>query len=208
MGKDGSGGLPAGDGPGRVVFLNGTSSAGKTSLAQAIQQESDTPYLSWGIDTLFQLVPPKWGGGLDGPLSRVGFWYDRTGTDDDGTPFVVVRYGPVGRRMLESGCVAAAAFARGGDDVVIDEMLLTPDLLPVWRRALEGLDVLWVGVMCPLPVVEEREAARPRGVKGLGRGHLRTVHDHGAGYDMTVDTSTGTPAELARAVLRRHRGRP
>lgn len=194
-------------GYGRVVFLNGTSSAGKTSLAQAIQEESDTPFVYWGIDTLFQLVPPKWGGGLDGPLSRVGFWYDRTGTDEDGTPFVVVRHGPVGRRMLESGCVAAAAFARGGDDVVIDEMLLTPDLLPVWRKALDGLDVLWVGVMCPLAVVEEREATRPRGVKGLGRGHLRTVHGHGARYDMTVDTSTGTPAELARAVLRRHRGR-
>ncbi|MEV1042213.1 hypothetical protein AB0J01_37190, partial [Streptomyces sp. NPDC050204] len=40
------------DRPGHVIFLNGTSSAGKTTLARAIQEESDEPYLYWGIDTL------------------------------------------------------------------------------------------------------------------------------------------------------------
>ncbi|WP_433436962.1 chloramphenicol phosphotransferase CPT family protein [Nonomuraea sp. CA-141351] len=192
--------------PGRVIFLNGTSSSGKTTLAQAIQDESDAPFLYWGIDTLFSLVPPNWGGGRDGPLSRVGFWYDRTARDEDGHPLLTVRYGPVGRRMLHSACTAAAAFAHGGDNLVIDEMLLTPDLLSVWMDALAGLDVLLVGVMCPLAVAEEREVARGN-EPGLARGHLRTVHDHGVAYDMTVDTSTGTPAELAKAVLRRHQGR-
>ncbi|MFB7214676.1 hypothetical protein [Streptomyces sp. NPDC056255] len=31
-----------------MIFLNGTSSAGKTTLARAIQDESDEPYLYWG----------------------------------------------------------------------------------------------------------------------------------------------------------------
>jgi chloramphenicol 3-O phosphotransferase len=57
---------------------------------------------------------------------------------------------------------------------VIDELLLTPDLLPRW--------------MDPI---------------GLARGHYRMVHDHGTAYDMTVDTTTGTPTELAKAILRR-----
>jgi chloramphenicol 3-O-phosphotransferase len=42
--------------PCRVVFLNGTSSSGKTTLARAIQDESDIPFVYWGIDTLFGLV--------------------------------------------------------------------------------------------------------------------------------------------------------
>ncbi|MEU3014629.1 phosphotransferase-like protein [Nocardia asteroides] len=62
--------MPSGEGPSRVIFLNGTSSAGKTTLARAIQDESEVPFVYWGIDTLFGLVPPKWGGGVDGPLSR------------------------------------------------------------------------------------------------------------------------------------------
>ncbi|MEV0712863.1 phosphotransferase-like protein [Nocardia aurea] len=188
--------------PGRVIFLNGISSSGKTSLARAIQDESDTPFVYWGIDTLFGSVPPNWGGGHDGPLSRDGFWYDRTAGDVDGHPSVTVRYGEVGLRMLRSACVAAAQFAYGGDDLVIDEMLLTPDLLPIWMDALNGLDVQLVRVTCPLAVAEQRESARGNEI-GLARGHLRTIHDHGYTYDTTVDTTTGTPSELAKFVLRR-----
>ncbi|WP_280264812.1 phosphotransferase-like protein [Nocardia wallacei] len=180
--------------------MNGTSSSGKTTLARAIQDESDVPFVYWGIDTLFGLVPPDWGGGRDGPLSREGFWYDRGGRDADGHPLVVVRYGPVGLRMLRSACAAAAEFAYGGDHLVIDEMLLAPELMPMWMAALAGLDVRLVGVVCPLAVAEERELARG-GVIGLARGHFGTVHDHGYAYDMVVDTSAGTPAELARNVL-------
>ncbi|MGW5382120.1 chloramphenicol phosphotransferase CPT family protein [Nocardia sp. NPDC003963] len=190
--------------PARVIFLNGTSSAGKTTLARAVQDESDTPFVYWGIDTLFGLVPPNWGGGRDGPRSREGFWYDRTGHDRAGRPLVVIRYGPTGRRMLRSACTAAAAFARGGDHLVVDEMLLTPDLLPIWLDALAGLDIQLVRVICPLAVAEQRERDRGHPI-GLARGHLRTVHDHGRPYDTMVDTTTGSPAELARAVLRRER---
>ncbi|GAA3465139.1 hypothetical protein ACFFSW_23780 [Saccharothrix longispora] len=43
--------------PGRVIFLNGTSSAGKTTLARAIQDTSATPFVHWGVDTLFAAVP-------------------------------------------------------------------------------------------------------------------------------------------------------
>lgn len=187
--------------PPQVIFLNGTSSAGKTALARAIQDESEVPFVYWGIDTLFGLVPPTWGGGRDGPLSRDGFWYDRTSRDEDGRPRVVIRYGDVGRRMLRSGCAAAAAFARGGDHLVIDEMLLTPDLMPMWMEALAGLGVHLVCVNCPLAVAEQRELARRRTEIGLARGHFDIVHDHGCPYDAVVDTTTGTAAELARRVL-------
>ncbi|MGW0252233.1 chloramphenicol phosphotransferase CPT family protein [Nocardia goodfellowii] len=184
----------------RVILLNGTSSAGKTTLARAIQDESDAPFVYWGIDTLFGLVPPNWGGGRDGPLSRDGFWYDRTGHDADGHPLMVVRYGHIGHRMLRSACAAAAEFARGGDHLVIDEMLLAPELLPMWMEALAGLDVQLVGVTCPLDVAEQRELVRGKTI-GLARGHFRTVHEHGYPYDTIVDTTTGTPAQLARVIL-------
>jgi chloramphenicol 3-O phosphotransferase len=195
--------VPSHQPPGSVILLNGTSSAGKTSLARAIQDHSEIPFVYWGIDTLFDLVPANWGGGRDGPLSRHGFWYDRPEPDADGRPVTVIRYGDVGRRMLESGCRAAAAFARGGDHLVVDEMLLTPDLMPVWSDALAGLRVTLVGVLCPLAVLEKREATR-KNEAGLARGHLRTVHDHGRPYDLTVDTSETAPGELADLVLRAH----
>ncbi|MBW4718359.1 chloramphenicol phosphotransferase CPT family protein [Saccharothrix obliqua] len=188
--------------PGRVVLLNGTSCAGKTTLARALQDESDVPFVYWGIDTLFDLVPPNWGGGRGGPLSREGFRYHRPGPTATGHPVLEIRTGPVGRRMVRSGQHAAAAFARGGDHVVIDEMLLSPDLMPAWLSALAGLTALLVRVDCPLEEAERRELARGN-EPGLARGHYESVHDHGVPYDATVDTTTGTPAELARSVLDR-----
>lgn len=117
------------------------------------------------------------------PSSRA--WYDRTGCDADGSPIVVIRYGYVGRRMLHSACAAAAAFAHGGNDLVIDEMLLTPDLLPIWMDALAGLDVQLVGATCPLAVAERRERDRSHPA-GLARGHFHAVHDHGYTYDIST----------------------
>ncbi|WP_249358683.1 chloramphenicol phosphotransferase CPT family protein [Nocardia cyriacigeorgica] len=45
--------MPRADPPPRVILLNGTSSAGKTTLARAIQDESDISFVYWRIDTLF-----------------------------------------------------------------------------------------------------------------------------------------------------------
>ena len=44
---------------GKIVFLNGCSSAGKTSLAKAIQHLSEELFLFVGIDTLFGAMPRK-----------------------------------------------------------------------------------------------------------------------------------------------------
>ncbi|MEV6981526.1 hypothetical protein AB0M95_09735 [Sphaerisporangium sp. NPDC051017] len=98
------------------------------------------------------------------------------------------------------------ACCSAGDDLVIDEMLPTPDLLPVWMDALADLDVLLVAVTCPLEVAEQREAARGT-EPGLARGHLRTVHTHVTTYDLTLDTTRATPTALAKAILRHHQTR-
>jgi chloramphenicol 3-O phosphotransferase len=63
--------------------------------------------------------------------------------------------------------------------------------------------VVFVRVTCPLAVAEERERGR-RNENGLARGHLATVHAHDVPYDVAVDTTTGTPHELARSVLGQH----
>jgi chloramphenicol 3-O phosphotransferase len=134
------------------------------------------------------------------PAEPDGFWYDRSERDEDG-PLVRVRYGPVGLRMLLAGHVSAAALTAAGDNLVIDEMLLSSDLLPRWGRALSGLPVLFVGVRCPVDVLRERERVRD-GVPGLARGQLPTVHAHGQDYDLEVDTSAAAAVDVARAVLR------
>jgi chloramphenicol 3-O phosphotransferase len=191
--------MAAESGPGSLLMLNGTSSAGKSTLARAIQRIADAPWLWTGLDATFAMVPAKWGGGEGGPLSFDGFRYDESERDDTGRPLVTIRYGPTGQRILEASHRAIVALVDAGQRVIVDEMLLSDDVLDDWLRALQGRDTWLVGVQCSLDRLEARERARSNR-PGLARGHLRTVHRHGL-YDFEVDTTDADPDDLARSVL-------
>ena len=94
-----------------------------------------------------------------------------------------------------------AAMARAGLHVIIDEVLL--DGAAAQRRLasqLVGLTVLWLGVHCDPAVATAREAARPDRIAGMAASQALRVHQ-GMRYDVTVDTTTASVQDSARAVL-------
>ena len=101
---------------------------------------------------------------------------------------------------------AIAAFARAGNDVIIDDLIWNDDVLRHYLEVLAGLSVLMVGVRCSREVVIEREARRPGRFPGTAISHFDEVHRH-ACYDVEVDTARLTPAQCAeRIVARLHAG--
>jgi chloramphenicol 3-O-phosphotransferase len=44
---------------GKVVFLSGTSSSGKTTIARALQEELRTPYMLLSTNSLIGLYPER-----------------------------------------------------------------------------------------------------------------------------------------------------
>jgi chloramphenicol 3-O phosphotransferase len=44
---------------GQIIFLNGASSAGETTIAHALQARLPTPYLHISIDNLLQMLPAR-----------------------------------------------------------------------------------------------------------------------------------------------------
>ena len=48
---------------GTIIMLNGTTSAGKTSIISVLHKILDEPYLHAGIDAFFHMLPPRylWG---------------------------------------------------------------------------------------------------------------------------------------------------
>lgn len=63
-----------------------------------------------------------------------------------------------------------------------------------------GLDVLFVGVRCPLDVVEQRERDRGDRDAGTARYQYERVHAHGL-YDVEVDTSVLSVAESVSRIV-------
>jgi len=108
--------------------------------------------------------------------------------------------GPVGQRLASGMRAALAAFARAGNAVLVDDVFIDRAWLDEWRTELAGVELLLVGVMAPLNVLEERERARGNRVAGEARAQVDLIHD-GVEYDLTVDTSRQSPDECARSIL-------
>jgi chloramphenicol 3-O phosphotransferase len=98
---------------------------------------------------------------------------------------------------------AIAAFAREGNNVIVDDLLFKPEYLLDYAQALEGLDAWLIGVRCTLDVVNRREALRSGRFPGTATSHFHHVHAHGCPYDLEVDTSHTAPRACAERIVDR-----
>lgn len=181
---------------GTIIFLNGSSSAGKTTLAHALQEVLPAPYLHIALDQFRDGLPDRFRG-LNAP----------DGTDGSEGLNVVpvsdaiteVRFGSMGQRMLRGMRRAIVAMVAEGNNVLIDDIILDPAFLDDYLEVFSRERAYFIGVRCPADVVAARESKRPGRFPGTAVGHLEVCHAHGV-YDVEVDTHALTPAACARKV--------
>ncbi|WP_335981444.1 chloramphenicol phosphotransferase CPT family protein [Streptomyces sp. CA2R106] len=160
--------------PGRIIFLNGTSSAGKSSIARELLAILDgDPYFHFPVDGINAMraakdVAPD---ALDAVLTRTRMGYHR----------------------------AVAGMAAAGNDLVVDHVLSEPWRLDDCLTVLADAEVFLIGVHCPLPELKRREQARADRPPGLAAYQYTRVHAHGV-YDFECDTGTASPRACAELV--------
>jgi chloramphenicol 3-O-phosphotransferase len=171
---------------GTIIYLNGTSSSGKTSITHALSQQLDQPYLHCPIDLFEQMI-------LHHQIER------------DVVPDL---------RAVQAGFTACiAALASQGNNVIVDDVICEPfsdpgtqsplttqELLYQRVRTLHTFDLLYVKVACPIPIVEQREQTRGNRTLGLASFQFQRVHQDSL-YDIEVDTSQHTPDTCAAQIL-------
>ena len=120
----------------QIIFLNGTSSAGKTTVAKALQGKLNGVWLHVTLDAIFGLMPAE--------VFEDPRWADEMDWD----------------RLLDGFHRMVAALPRTGYPVILDHVCTSRRwrdqcvlLFAPWR-------VLYVGVTCPRDVLERRELDR------------------------------------------------
>lgn len=160
---------------GHVIFLNGTSSSGKSSIAAELLDLLPGPY--------FYL-----------PRDAVNSMRSRTRTPEFGTP----EFDAVFERTVRGYHRMLAGLAAAGNGVIADHVL-RPHWLADCLEVLREREVTFVGVRCPLPELKRREQARGDRPAGLAERQYPIVHAHG-GYDLECDTSVHSPKECAQTI--------
>jgi chloramphenicol 3-O phosphotransferase len=172
---------PPDHGPCRIIFLNGASSSGKSTLAKAMQEALPEPFLHVSSDHLVAsgMLPAR-----RDPGGSFAWWQQMRPRFFDGF-----------HRCLP-------ALAAAGNHLTVEHIIESR----AWREYLAtlrgGLDVFLVGVHCDLAEIDRRE--RDRGDRRIGEGgsHVETDLIYAFGpYDFEVDTTTAVPSAATASLL-------
>jgi chloramphenicol 3-O phosphotransferase len=172
-----------------VIFLNGATSAGKSTLALSLQKRLPETWLRFSVDDPLQRAPLRL---HDNPQ---GFQFQ---TRADGA--VALNIGPEGERLLHAWRRMLRAAVDAGQRLILDEVILSPAILRDWLTVFEGCDVFFVGVRCELAELQRREVARGDRMPGQALWMHGLVHAHGH-YDLEVDSTSSPAGAMAQTII-------
>lgn len=167
---------------GKIIFLNGVTSSGKSTIASAIQSLADENYYHLSNDMFHMAASEK--------------YWEANHLKCMAETVIAMYY-------------AAAALARNGFNIVIDGMLFELEAFvrefggsnyDIMRRAMSGLDMLMVEVFCPLDECRRRNLAR--GDRGEHQSEAQhKIMNRAVAYDLRVDTTVLGAEDCAREIL-------
>ncbi len=180
-----------------IIFFNGCSSSGKSTIIKAFQYKADMPWLAVGIDTFWAMMPTNYI--MYGPRSHDGFYYV-PGKDGQG-PTMEVKNGPFGMQVMHAIPEVIHTMAKNNLNLLIDEVVLEEDLLQGYVKNLQDQKVYFMWIYCDLKTLEEREFLRGNRGQGLARTQMKIVSTLDWPYDFMIDTTNASAFDCAQKVM-------
>lgn len=159
---------------GRIIYLEGVSSSGKTTLARTLQVRLPEPFFWLAGDIFWDMAPPP-------------------KTFENNVIFPKVESATQNTLKLfpDLGIDVIIDFVPVGMSYLINNFIKDPYEFPV----------LYVNVTCPMEELRRREKERGDRQIGLAESQLAQLNTQGM-YDITVDTFSNSPEECADKIIR------
>lgn len=162
---------------GRIVFLNGVTSSGKTSIAKALQERGDIFFYALSNDLFQAMIGPK--------RLMESYWGYLSEA-------IIMMYH------------TAKLFSDMGHNVLIDGLLLEqPEMQPHYQQlkeVLKGNRLDIVEVTCPLEVCRQRNIRRGDRYEDQSREQA-SIMAKDILYSCRVETHKNTPEECAGKIM-------
>ena len=150
---------------GKIILLNGPSSAGKSTLARLLQQNLPIPFWHLCFDHF---------------------------RDSNALPMVRIQsrefdWSAMRPAVFDGFHHCLPVLAEAGNNLIVDHIIESRVWMSDLLRLLGGFDVFFVGVHCPLSELERRERERGDRRPGEAQMDCRKVHCF-AEYDLEIDS--------------------
>ncbi len=167
----------------KLILLNGTSSAGKSSIVKCLQEKLQKPYLDMGLDKFLYMLPGQY---MKQPLWK-DVW-DHTSA------------GELGNRLMSGMHHSMRAMIDRGNLVLADHVLIEKNWVSELAELFHDQSAYFIGIHCPLDVIEKREIDRKDRTLGSARLQFPVVHQW-CEYDLSIDSSITTPEQSADMII-------
>ncbi len=181
---------------GRVIIINGGSSAGKTSMALEFQEIALEPYFMLGIDMFWFTMPQK-----EIDLERVSDRYYKWCQEktENGQKYFRILPGKFLNACMLARYRSMAAYLESGLNVIADEVFWTEEWLFESLKIFQNFTCYYVGVYCSDEELSRREIQRGDRYLGWARGSQIYAHKN-CTYDLEIDNTNKTPRECAEII--------
>ena len=183
----------------KIILLNGCGSSGKTTIAKSIQHLSNEPWLHIGVDNILDLMPSRYT--ALGDKSKNSYCNFIPSKNERGKT-INIECSEKGIKMFDMLPKFAKQLADLGENVIIDEVMVSKNQEDIYFETLKPHKICFVGVYCNLEVMQSREILRGDRCIGLSNAQFNIVHKGlEEKYNLTVDTTNTPPFELANKIL-------
>ncbi|KDM93364.1 chloramphenicol phosphotransferase CPT family protein [Photobacterium galatheae] len=180
-----------------VIFLNGPSSSGKSSIARALQNCLDDNYLHLGIDAFIAMMPAKANTLNESDKPAEGFYWRTTTLNQQSVHRI--SFGPYGKAVNEAYRTTVRHLVDAGMKVIVDDVLDGAEEMAIWQSVLAGKHCLYVGVTCSAETLIQREQQRGDRYPGSALEQASRVHC-GIEYDLFINTDECSPQTCAQRI--------
>lgn len=183
----------------KIIFLNGCSSSGKTSIAKAIQYIASTPWLHLGVDSFINMLPRRF---IEfGDKAKEGYYTFTSGENSRGST-IKVATAPLGEIFFQEVAPRIVNnFADFENNIIVDEVLFNDEQLENYATILSSHTVYFIKVICELKTMQEREIIRGNRIIGLANHQFDYLEKSSFEYDTIIDTTNTSSFENARKIL-------
>ncbi|TNJ68110.1 chemotaxis protein [Paenibacillus hemerocallicola] len=173
---------------GTIIYLNGTSSAGKTTLSKQLLDVLPEKYYYLSLDQYNHQIGNMFAGllGLDPKNKDIDYAKGKR---------------LLSRPSMELMYQAIQVMSELGMNVIVDDVLINKLWLNRCVELLADHPVYFIKVNCPIEELERRERSRGDRTIGKARSQYDTIHHHGK-YDLEVNTYESSIMVCAEHIIK------